>query len=103
MIIAVVNLKGGVGKTISSIALATAASRDGVKVRVIDTDPQGSATTWAAEAEDAGEPLPFPVVPGNVATVSRLRDGALKKAGEADRLYVSLGFLVGLMLALIVI
>ena len=74
MIIAVVNLKGGVGKTISSIALATAASRDGVKVRVIDTDPQGSATTWAAEAEDAGEPLPFPVVPGNVATVSRLCD-----------------------------
>ena len=36
-------------------------------------------------------------------TVSRLRDGALQKAGEADRLYVSLGFLVGLMLALIVI
>lgn len=35
--------------------------------------------------------------------VTRLRDGALKKAGEADRLYVSLGFLVGLMLALIVI
>ena len=73
MIIAVVNLKGGVGKTISSIALATAAASDGVSVRVIDTDPQGSATTWAAEAEDAGEPLPFPVVPGNVATVS-LRD-----------------------------
>lgn len=36
-------------------------------------------------------------------TVGRLRDGALKKAGEADRLYVSLGFLIGLMLALIVI
>ena len=35
--------------------------------------------------------------------VSRLRDGALKKAGEADRLYVSLGFLIGLMLALIMI
>lgn len=40
MIIAVVNLKGGVGKTISSIALATAAARDGVEVRVIDTDPR---------------------------------------------------------------
>lgn len=36
-------------------------------------------------------------------TVNRLRDGALRKAGEADRLYVSLGFLVGLMLALVVI
>lgn len=36
-------------------------------------------------------------------TLGRLRDGALRKAGEADRLYVSLGFLIGLMLALIVI
>ena len=36
-------------------------------------------------------------------TVGLLRDGALRKAGEADRLYVSLGFLIGLMLALIVI
>ena len=36
-------------------------------------------------------------------TVGRLRDGAFRKAGEADRLYVSLGFLTGLMLALIVI
>ena len=39
----------------------------------------------------------------SVETVGRLRDGALKKVGEADRLYVSLGFLIGLMLALIVI
>ena len=36
-------------------------------------------------------------------TVGRLRDGALRRAEEADRLYVSLGFLIGLMLALIVI
>jgi len=36
-------------------------------------------------------------------TVGRLRDKALQKAAEADRLYVSLGFLIGLMLALIVI
>ena len=35
--------------------------------------------------------------------IGRLRDGALKRAGEADRLYVSLGLLIGLMLALIVI
>lgn len=74
MIVAVVNLKGGVGKTITSIALATAAAADGMLVRVIDTDPQGSATTWAATAEDEGAPLPFPVVPGNVASVRRLQD-----------------------------
>lgn len=35
--------------------------------------------------------------------LGQLRDSARKKTAEADRLYVSLGFLVGLMLALIVI
>lgn len=35
--------------------------------------------------------------------VGRLRDSARKKAADGDRLYVSLGLLVGLMLALIVI
>ena len=72
MIVAIVNLKGGVGKTTSAIALATAASRQGLEVRVLDADPQGSATMWADLAEEAGEPLPFEVGPANVTTVKRL-------------------------------
>ena len=51
------------------------------------------------EEQEAQEAL----LGASLEAVTRLRDGALKKAGEADRLYVSLGFLVGLMLALIVI
>lgn len=69
MIISIINLKGGVGKTTTAIALATAAQRDGKDVEVYDTDPQSSASLWAMSAEESGDALPFPVVPANIATV----------------------------------
>lgn len=63
MIISTINLKGGVGKTTTAIALATAAVRDGKDVELYDCDPQSSASLWAMMAEEAGDSLPFPLRP----------------------------------------
>lgn len=58
-VISILNQKGGVGKTTLAVHLATALSRKGRKVLLLDADPQGSALDWAAARQ--GEPA-FPVV-----------------------------------------
>jgi chromosome partitioning protein len=60
-IIAVANQKGGSGKTTVSMQLAGTIARRGNKVLVVDADPQGTATRWAASAEDE-RPFPASVI-----------------------------------------
>jgi chromosome partitioning protein len=58
-VIAVLNQKGGVGKTTLAVHLATALARNEHTVLLLDADRQGSALDWAAARR--GQPL-FPVV-----------------------------------------
>ena len=52
-VVAVVNQKGGSGKTTLSMHLGGTFARRGVKALIVDADPQGTATRWAASAEDS--------------------------------------------------
>lgn len=51
-VIAVLNQKGGAGKTTMATHLARAFQLDGLAVLLVDSDPQGSARDWAAVRED---------------------------------------------------
>ncbi|MGB5037235.1 MAG: ParA family partition ATPase [Blastocatellia bacterium] len=57
LIVVVANQKGGSGKTTVSMQLAGTIAQRGLRVLVADTDPQATATRWAASAPDDA---PFP-------------------------------------------
>lgn len=62
MRLAVVNTKGGVGKTTTAVHLATLLSNQAATL-LIDADPQASAATWAAWRREAERtPSPTTVV-----------------------------------------
>jgi chromosome partitioning protein len=50
MIIGVLNRKGGVGKTTIAINVAATLAVAGVRVLLVDADPQASALSWALTA-----------------------------------------------------
>lgn len=71
MIVSVVNTKGGVGKTTSSLFIANEFALRGKTVTFVDLDKQGSATSWADKAADRGTPLPFKVEVSNTKRLGR--------------------------------
>ncbi|QRG08914.1 AAA family ATPase [Xanthobacter dioxanivorans] len=62
MIVALLNQKGGVGKTTLALHLAGAWASRGKRVTLVDADPQGSALDWSEQRAREGSKRLFGVV-----------------------------------------
>ena len=75
MIIAILNPKGGCGKTTISTTLARALHDQGQSVLLVDSDPQGSARDWHAAAADNPIELVALDRPSSVRTLTPIAAG----------------------------
>lgn len=91
-VIAVLNQKGGAGKTTIATHLARAFQLAGSSVLLVDSDPQGSARDWAAVRED--QPVPVvgidrPTIDRDLKSIAKMDYVVIDGAPQAADLAVS--------------
>jgi chromosome partitioning protein len=80
-IVTVFNQKGGCGKTMTSMQLAGTLGLFGLKVFVVDMDPQNTAAIWELQAK---EEAPFP---SKVMSFAPLQEMFISKLNEISKNY----------------
>ena len=72
-VFAIANQKGGVGKTTTAINLAASLAVNDIKVLVIDSDPQGNATSGLGVSKDPDKPSLYHVLLGDTHAKDAIR------------------------------
>ncbi|HXU45401.1 MAG TPA: ParA family protein [Thermoanaerobaculia bacterium] len=77
MILALVNVKGGVGKTTTAVNLAAAFGRGGLRTLVVDLDPQGSASYSLGVPRSEASPSTADLLLGKVEAAEAIRESSV--------------------------